>query len=136
MKNKLILPALTLFALGLGYPPAQTLAAEERINHYEGKEFASQKQALETLKQKNDEITAIISNVPITMSNLESIHEITYIMEDAIAVLSKDSQHDFTVLSETLENVHLNSENHRADKTKDYFTALQPELEKLYKAYQ
>lgn len=102
MKNQ-TLALLTCAALAL---PVASFA--EEVEHYEGQEAATLKEAVSNFSQYNQKLEKIL-NEELTPEAMNEIHQLTYTLENALGKINKE----FDGLAETLEEIHLASE--RAD---------------------
>ena len=132
--NRKFLFALTiliglLFASGL--LSAQASDQDERIDHYEGHTFETEIEAFDALKNKTEDVAKILSAETLDDQKMEQIHEISYIMEDAVAKIKNSASFDFSKLSENLETLHLASEDHEAEKLRNAFKAYSTEFEEF-----
>ena len=103
--------------------------AEERVDHYEGKEFTTPADAIKSLQDDNAKITEILKNETLTDAQLEEIHEISYGLEDAIDNLIENKAGDTAKLEsidEAIQAVHYASENHEEAKVREWFAKLDP----------
>lgn len=102
--------------------------AEDKIDHYEGKAFKNKKEAFQTLKETSAEMAGVASEEVLSIAKMEQIHQTSYTTEDAIAFLNKKSKYDLSDLAAKLEEVHLASEDHKAEELRRDFIAYQAEL--------
>ena len=101
---------------------------EERVQHYQGKEFKTAQEALESLKSDNEKIAAILESETLAGSQLEKIHQISYGLEDGIDKLIAEKAGDaekLATIDESIQAVHYASENHEEAKVREWFTKLQ-----------
>lgn len=123
MKNYILI-ALALFAFVS--MPAMTALADDEVEHYEGKDFGSKKEALKALIETSQKMANLAADEELDVSKMEAIHETSYTTENAVAYLNKKSKLDD--LGAKLEEVHISSENHEADKLRRNFIIYQAEL--------
>lgn len=123
--KKITLMAVAVLTLGLS---GGALAGEEKVDHYEGKEFSNADEAMKTLQETSEKMAKIAADEKLDVDKMEQIHEISYITEDAVAFLDKKSKYDLSDLAEELEEVHLSSEDHEVDELRRHFIAYQAEL--------
>lgn len=101
---------------------------EARVEHYEGKDFASNEEALETLNAKNVEIAEILKAEKLSDAQLETIHETSYTLENAIDKLIAEkaaAQSQLDTVDEAVQAIHHASENHEEAKVREWFTKLE-----------
>lgn len=133
----LILSVFTLiFTMGFGVH-ALTAQAEDQaddIQHYEGKVFTKKKQAIKALKETSAQMAEIVASETLDIAKMEQIHQTSYTTEDAIAFLDKKGKYDLSDLAEKLEEVHLASEDHKAEELRRDFIAYQAELVEYFES--
>ncbi len=127
--KKLIILTLSVFALGLGGLNI-TAKADDEIDHYEGMEFKNNKEAMTSLLETTFKMASIAAEENLDVAKMEQIHETSYITEDAVAYLAKKSKYNLKPLAEKLEEVHIASEDHKADDLRRDFITYQAELTK------
>ncbi|KPP96825.1 DUF6746 family protein [Marinobacter sp. HL-58] len=101
--RKQTLALLTCAALTL---PISSLADE--VEHYEGKESATLKEAVANFSEYNEKLENILSG-ELDAEAMNEIHQLTYTLENALGKINEE----FDGLAVTLEEIHLGSE--RAD---------------------
>jgi acyl-CoA synthetase (AMP-forming)/AMP-acid ligase II len=126
--KKFIILTLAMFALGASIMPLNAQASDEKIDHYEGKEFKNDKAAMMALIETSTAMAAIAADEELDVTKMEQIHETSYTTEDAVKFLTKKSDYDLTALAEKLEEVHLASEDHKAEELRRDFILYQAEL--------
>lgn len=127
--NKIILMSVMLLAIFS--MPMLSMAEEEsamKVDHYEGQEFKTTKDAMAALTQTSAKMAELASAKDLDIAKMEKIHETSYTTESAVALLGKQKGADVKNLAEQLENVHLSSEEHEADNVRRYFIAYQAAL--------
>ena len=100
---------------------------DEKVDHYEGKNLSSPKEALESLNADNKKIASILKSDALTDAQLEQIHQISYGLEDAVDLLIKEKASDAAQLGsvdEAIQAVHYASENHEETKVRKWFAKL------------
>ncbi|MFN2362388.1 MAG: DUF6746 family protein [Marinobacter sp.] len=102
--RKQILALLTCAALTL---PVSSFA--EEVEHYEGKESATLKEAVANFSEYNKKLEEVLSG-DLDAEAMNEIHQLTYTLENALGKINEE----FDGLAVTLEEIHLASE--RADK--------------------
>lgn len=115
--------ALTVLGLICALTVPGIAAAEERIDHYDAREAASLEEAVANFSTYNDRLAGILDKGDLSDSDLESVHELTYTLENALERIREDLDD----LAETLEALHVVSEEHDAAATRrhgaDYLKA-------------
>lgn len=98
-------------ALGLA---ASALAASEEgeVQHYDVVESKTLEEALTNFVAYNAKIRDVLAREELSVADMEEIHEYTYTIEVALAKINEE----MGALPETLEALHLASEDH--DETK------------------
>lgn len=91
--------------LCLALSPAISLA-DERPEHYSGEKAETLEEALENLRTYSDKLATIVQDESFDSEHLNSVHEITYTLENALQTVEEELQQ----LAETLESVHIASE--------------------------
>lgn len=122
MKNYILI-AMAVFAFASF--TTTSLYADE-IEHYEGKEFDSKKEAMKALMMTTEKMAIWAAEEDLDVAKMEQIHEISYTTENAVAYLNKKTKLDD--LAEKLEAVHISSEDHEADQVRRNFILYQAEL--------
>jgi len=108
-------PLALVPALALGLAAATASLASDRVEHYEAKSAATLEEAVANFAAYNDELAAVLERETLEAKDLEAIHEITYTLENALERMRQD----MTVLAETLEALHLASEDHNEAVTRE-----------------
>lgn len=96
---------------------------EAKVEHYEAKEFANEKDAFAGLISTSKEMASIAADAELDVTKMEKIHQISYTTENAVAKLAAGEK-----LAAALEEVHLASEEHDSADLKNKFIAYQAEL--------
>lgn len=91
-------------------------ATAERPDHFKGKAAATVSEATANFTAYNSELTKLLAEPTLSPTQLLKIHEITYTLENALAKLPKEA----AVLAETLEALHLASEQANVTDTKKH----------------
>ncbi len=102
------------------------VVADDEIDHYEGKEFESKKDAMTALMVTSEKMAMLAAAEDLDVATMEQIHETSYTTENAVAYLNKKTKLDD--LAAALEEVHISSEDHEADKVRRNFILYQAEL--------
>jgi hypothetical protein len=84
---------------------APAVPADE-VRHYQAKPSDTFEQAVANFNEYNALMAGLLEADPLTMDEMERIHELTYTIEDALAKMVETLQ----ALPVTLEEVHLASE--------------------------
>ncbi len=107
---------------------------ETSIQHYEGVKIANSAEAIDILKSNNAKIAAILKADTASDSDLESIHEISYSLENAIDKMIADKaaeQSKLDAVDEAVQAIHHASENHEEAKTREWFAKLETSVAAL-----
>jgi len=91
---------------------------EERVEHFEGKEVGSKQEAVTILRDYNARLEDKLSG-ELTPEKMNSIHKISYTMENALAKLDGD----LDGAAQSLERMHLASERMETDAVKRHAQA-------------
>ena len=105
-----------------------SVMAEEKTDHYEGQAFNNVEEAKETLVQTSVAMAAVLDDETLDVAKMEQVHETSYTTEDAVAYLDKETKVNLKTLAAKLEEVHLASEDHKADDLRRNYVAYQAEL--------
>ncbi len=108
MKLAAVIAAL---ALGLALFSNGALA-DETIQHYEAKPSDTLEEAVRNFSEYNKRLAGILSQDKLTQSDMEQVHQLTYTLEVALAKINED----MTGIVDTLEEVHLSSEEYNEAK--------------------
>jgi len=95
-------------ALILGLAVATASLANDRVEHYEAKSTATLEEAVANFAEYNDKLAAILEQEGLEGADFEAIHELTYTLENALERMRED----MAGLADTLETLHLASEDH------------------------
>lgn len=99
-----------LFVLFIG--GASAVMADERPDHFKGLVPESPTEAVQNFSRFNRKLEDILARASLSVSDLSEIHEITYTLENALAVIKEETAN----LANLLETVHLASENGGVDE--------------------
>lgn len=91
-----------------------TANASDRPNHFQGKEITSQAQALTVFKEANIKLAEVLKT-DLNPTSMTTIHELTYTLENALALIPAADDE----IKEVLEEVHLGSEMMDAERVRD-----------------
>ncbi|MFP4239837.1 MAG: DUF6746 family protein [Rhodosalinus sp.] len=91
-------------ALGLS---ATALAADD-VQHYNMVESETLEEALTNFVEYNAKVQEVLAREDLSVADMEEIHEYTYTIEAALAKINEE----MGALPETLEELHLASEDH------------------------
>lgn len=80
--------------------------ADERPDHFEGAASETLEQALTNFSETNARVAAILAQDALTLTDLATIHELTYTLENALERIDEE----YAALQEQLEAFHLASE--------------------------
>lgn len=109
MKSVIIAGMLGLMALS-----SATLNASDRPSHFQGKEITSKAQALTVLNEANAKLAEILKG-ELNPTTMTTVHELTYTLENALALIPAADDE----IKEILEEVHLGSESMDAERVRD-----------------
>ena len=92
---------------------------EKPVQHLKLADITSKDKAVEVMKSTTQDLKG---KTKLDVTEMNEIHIITYSLEKAIAYFTENITGDQQALAkkmaEVVEEVHLNSENHRTEKTK------------------
>jgi hypothetical protein len=80
-------------------------------DHFEGKKAETYDEAVSNMTEANGKLEDILAKDEITEYDLRQVHKMSYTMENALAVIKKESDEDLSDVSKSLEAVHLASED-------------------------
>jgi hypothetical protein len=103
----LIRPALLAAGLLLSLPAL----AEDRPDHFKGKPADTLKEAVSNFAEYNRKLDKLLKQKTLATKDLHEIHVLTYTLENALEKIRAD----LGELAETLEAVHVASENADAE---------------------
>ncbi|WP_142894849.1 DUF6746 family protein [Denitrobaculum tricleocarpae] len=106
-------------AVGLCAVTAGRGHAEERVDHYAAREPANLQEAVMDFSAFNEKVAAVLARSELGSNDFEEIHELTYTLENALARIRGDLKD----LADTLEALHLASEEHQSEATRAHGTA-------------
>ncbi|MGF1615157.1 MAG: DUF6746 family protein [Gammaproteobacteria bacterium] len=104
----LLAPFLTVFSLSAWSSESQ------RPDHYEGLPAETLEIAVRNFSEYNGKLEAIISKGTLTVEDMEAVHQLTYTLENALGKINEE----LSALAETLEDVHVASENQDQNRVK------------------
>lgn len=107
-------PAAAALAVILLASPAA--ADDARIDHYAPKDSETLEEAVANFSAYNEKLAGVLARDRLDVADLEAVHEITYTLETALARMRADLDD----LAETLEALHLASEDHAEDETREH----------------
>lgn len=94
---------------------ASLMASEDkRPEHFKGESSENLQQAVANLSAYNQKLAAIIGKSELSLEDMAEIHQLTYTLENALQRMDKELDN----IAETLEEVHLGSEQAAFDKVK------------------
>ena len=117
-----------LAVVAVAVMPIVSVNAEEKVDHYEGKEINTVAQAKTVLVETSQKMADVLDDEQLDIAKMEQVHETSYTTEDAVAYLDKETKANLKILAEKLEEVHLASEDHKADLLRRNYVAYQAEL--------
>jgi hypothetical protein len=106
-------------ALVLGLAMATGSLASERVDHYEAKTPKTLQEAVAYFAEYNGKLAATLEQEVLEAADLETIHELTYTLENALARMRED----MAELADTLEALHLASEDHAESTAREHGAA-------------
>lgn len=86
--------------------------AEEGVTHYEALPSETLAEALDNFVTYNRKMEEVLAREPLTVDDMEEVHELTYTIEVALARINEELG-DLPVV---LEEVHLASEGDRPER--------------------
>ncbi|MCW5599326.1 MAG: hypothetical protein KIT59_09470 [Nitrosomonas sp.] len=89
--------------------------AEERPDHFKGKPSETLEQAVVNFSEYNGKLADLLAKDALSPQDLHQVHELTYTLENALEKINAE----LTELANTLEAVHVASENGDAKTTKE-----------------
>lgn len=111
MQIRILLPSAVLLAIfavsAVAYDDHR-----ERVDHYEGLPAETLEDAVKNFSEYNRKLAAVLDKGELTAEDLDTIHQLTYTLENALEKINEE----FSALADTLEEVHVASE------TTDYET--------------
>ncbi len=110
MKNRIHSFLFLLLVPGFAMPAM----ADERPDHFEGKQAETLEQALANFSEYNAKLDALLAQETLSATDLGRIHELTYTLENALAKINAE----FSELAENLEEIHMASEAADAETVK------------------
>ncbi|WP_238375833.1 DUF6746 family protein [Ectothiorhodospira magna] len=110
MLTKKALLTITL-AAGLGLTSGHVMA--DRVQHFKGLPSETLEQAVENFSEYNARLEAVLAT-ELTPEKVAQIHELTYTLEVALEKITEELK----ALAETLEELHVASEENDLDQVK------------------
>lgn len=104
---------LTGAVLALAF--AHPVAADEEVTHYAAEPSDTLAEAVENFTSYNEKLAGVLDRAPLSVADMEEIHEYTYTIEIALARINEE----LGVLPEQLEEVHLASEGDDPEALRD-----------------
>jgi len=101
MRYPTLVAVLLFTSLNLG-----AANAEERHEHFKGLPAETLETAVQNFSEYNNRLAAIVAKDELTASDLATIHELTYTLENALEKINDE----LVALAELLEEVHVASE--------------------------
>ncbi|RBI74555.1 hypothetical protein DQW77_07690 [Roseovarius sp. TE539] len=83
-----------------------TAAADEAVDHYAPEPSKTLAEAVENFITYNNRMAEVLARDPLTVSDMEEVHRLTYTVEVALAKINEE----LGALAPVLEEVHLASE--------------------------
>ncbi|QJD59727.1 hypothetical protein HG264_12835 [Pseudomonas sp. gcc21] len=93
---------------------SSSLMATERPDHFKGEAAETLPQAVSNFSEYNEKLSALVEKDELTAAELHQVHELTYTLENALGKI----QSELAELAETLEEVHVASEQSDAETVK------------------
>lgn len=97
---------LGLFVLSLAFSGAAR-SDSERPDHFAGKPAHTLEEAVANFSEYNARLAAILAKGELSALDMHQVHELTYTLENALDRIRAE----LSVLSETLETLHVASEH-------------------------
>ncbi|MCS3904541.1 hypothetical protein J2T55_002580 [Methylohalomonas lacus] len=110
MKNRIHSFLFLLLVPGFAMPAM----ADERPDHFEGKQAETLEQAVAHFSEYNDKLATLLAQDTLSAADLGRIHELTYTLENALAKINAE----LSGLAPTLEEIHVASETADAETVK------------------
>ncbi|MCL7941670.1 hypothetical protein M8009_15375 [Halomonas sp. ATCH28] len=111
--KKLLLAALCTGLL------ASTAQAEERPDHFEGEAADTLAEAVTQFSETNRQLAQLLAQDELSNTDLGTIHELTYTLENAMAKIDEE----LDTMAVDLEEVHLGSESVDHERVRTHGTA-------------
>lgn len=112
----------------------QTTLADHPIKHLQVETPKSEAEALESFESNFHKVQEILSSPSLNTSDLDHIHIISYSLESAVAKLIESKETSQLLhLADTVEGLHLNSERHQQEATKEWFLKMKAAFEAIKK---
>ena len=129
-----IMKKISLMFVMLMFVTVFSVAAEEKLSHYDAKNIETSEQAVTALKENSAKIKALLKSKELKISELEYIHEISYTLEAAIDKLIKEkytSIERLEAIDEAIQAVHHASEKHKEARVRVWFLRLDSRIRNL-----
>lgn len=85
---------------------ALNATADERPDHFEGKQSATLEEAVTNFAQTNAKLAEIVGKEELSDADMAEVHQLTYTIENALAKIRESAE----TMAVDLEEVHLASE--------------------------
>jgi len=95
-------------AAGLAAAPALPALAGEDVDHYAAETPETLGEAVASFSEYNERLSGVLAKDELSTADLERIHELTYTLEEALAMINER----MGALPATLERLHKASEAH------------------------
>ena len=103
-------------------------ATGENVTHYQGVKPKDKADALKVLIEKQTVITSLATKPKLADSDLESIHEATYSLENSVDLLrtveTDANRSKLDELDEAVQALHSHSENHEEAASREWVAKL------------
>lgn len=106
--------ACILFAVSTHSALAFDAPAQERFDHFKGEQSTSLEEALANFAEYNEKLEVVL-NGELEPADMAEIHQLTYTLENALERINIE----LAQLAETLEEVHLGSEQLAYDRVRE-----------------
>ncbi len=132
MKKLMFLAGLTMIGFGAtsGYVHAEQFetSSKEGVHHYKGEKIESAEQGFDLLDKEIERIGVIMEKEgELEFTELESIHEVTYTMENVVDYFRANNSVDaakIDAVDEAVQAIHYSSENQEEEKLREWFPKL------------
>lgn len=102
-------------------------AEEQRVEHFSGLAAETLPEAVRNFVDYSEKLAQIITQNELSNEDMTGIHELTYTLENALEKIHAE----LGALKETLESLHLASEEFNADAVSEYAQAFLQVVEQL-----
>lgn len=120
-----------------GMASAQSEFAE-RAKHYDAKKPTTAQESVALLLTSVHEIGNVLQKAELDNNDLEKVHQISYQLEAAVDGIRKHGKTmpaaKIDTIDEAIQAIHYASENHEAEKTREWYGELVTALEVLSNA--